>query len=95
MRCCFGIVCQTSGDGGQQDTFNLIIDENGRVICYDDKGKLGTTVTDAAQSPEERMEDYAGFLEQDKGYSRQYTTVLVYEDEELGWDIVNVTDRRL
>ncbi len=86
-------VCQTSGDSGQQDTFNLIIDENGRVICYDDKEKIGTTVTDATQSLEERMEDYADFLEQDKGYSRQYTTVLVYEDEDLGWDIVNVTDQ--
>lgn len=81
-------VCQT----GNEQSECFIIDQDGRVISFKEEAAIGTQITSCDANLQERMNDYQSFLLARGEYSKGDTSVYVYEDEELGWDIVNVSD---
>ena len=78
----------------EQDSriFNFIVDENGRIITYgEDAEKIGDIVTIKKQM-NERKDDYISYYEKQMGQSATDFSANVYHDDDLSWDIVNVTD---
>ena len=84
----------TSEHDNSMSSFNFIVDQNGRVISYIDEKKLTYKVTDASYSSEQRKEAYLNFVTEDIKVSRDYLSVYVYHDEDLNWDIINITNQR-
>ncbi|HHV13613.1 MAG TPA: histidine kinase [Clostridiales bacterium] len=72
---------------------NFIVDENGKVISYSDQERLGDKVTDAEAPLQERQEAYLDFISKEAKIKKEYLSVYVYRNEELSWDIVNVTNQ--
>lgn len=73
---------------------NFIVDENGRIISYNNQESLTKKLVEADDSLEEREEAYLDFITKETKIEKQYLSVYVYRNEELSWDIVNVTNHR-
>lgn len=73
--------------------FNFIVDENGRVISYDNQDMLTNKVTDAKASLKERKEAYLDFVAEEMNIKKEYLSVSVYRNNDLSWDIINVTNQ--
>jgi two-component system sensor histidine kinase YesM len=73
---------------------NFIVDENGKIISYNDQEKLAKKLVDADASLQERKEAYLDFISKETKIKKEYLSVYVYHNEELSWDIVNVTNQR-
>lgn len=79
------------------ENFSFIIDENGRVISFSSQQQLGVQIVVASDNQEDRMAVYENFIrEQQAGdeHDDRYASLLVYNDSELGWDIVNVSNQK-
>lgn len=86
-------VCQTVDREKDENNFNFIVNESGKIISFFDNKKIGRIITNSDKGLEERIKDYNKFIEEDKHYNQKYTSVYAYQDNEFGWDIVNVTDQ--
>ncbi|MDF2540104.1 MAG: yehU 12, partial [Herbinix sp.] len=84
----------TSKTDNTMNSFNFIVDENGRVISYIDQKRLTSKVTEASYSLEEREKAYLNFVTDDMKVNKDYLSVYVYHNEDLNWDIINITNQR-
>jgi two-component system, sensor histidine kinase YesM len=75
------------------DSFNFIVDENGRIISYINQEKMGNKVTDAKSPLKVRKEAYFNFIEKEMKLKKKDISVYVYHNEDLSWDIINVTNQ--
>ncbi len=84
-------VCNNLAQKGR--VFNFIVDNSGRVISFgDDTGRIGEVITDAGQQEKQRIDDYEQYYKElSSGISPGFG-IYVFHDEELDWDIVNITD---
>lgn len=72
---------------------SFIVDEKGRLISFGAyTSLLEKTITNPGKSEEARLKDYKEFLKGLDAHSVPDFELYLYHDEELGWDIVNVTD---
>lgn len=84
----------TSENDNSKSSFNFIVDENGRIISYKDQEKLTYQVTDSSSSLDERKEAYLDFVSNDMEMKKVYLSLYVYHNDELNWDIINVTNQQ-
>ena len=88
-------VCLTQDDTEEEvNNFNFIVDDKGRIISYINQNRLLHKVTDETASLEERQEDYLEFIVGEGLFEKEYISINVYRDENLPWDIVNVSNQR-
>ncbi len=73
---------------------NFIVDENGRIISYNNQESLTKKLVKADDSLQERKEAYLHFIAKETKIRKEYLSVYVYHNEELSWDIVNVANQR-
>lgn len=84
-------VCMNNEEDGR--VFHFITDEKGRVISFgSDTEQLGRVVTDMEKEEDARKSDYSSFLKETGRFASGESGIYLYHDQELGWDIVNVTD---
>ncbi len=87
-------VCQSTSETDKgRNSFNFIVDENGRIISYIDQEKLTNQVTASEASFEQRKEAYLGFVTDDLKIKKEYISIYVYHNDKLNWDIVNVDNQ--
>jgi two-component system sensor histidine kinase YesM len=72
---------------------NFIVDQKGRLISYNNEEQLTNTVTNSKAILKDRKEDYLNFISQETKIKKEYLSVYVFRNEELSWDIVNVTNQ--
>lgn len=76
------------------ENYCFIVDENGRVISFPDQKHLEAKIVDIAANQEERLAMYERFIREQRGGDDRYISILMYHDNELGWDIVNVSNQK-
>lgn len=86
-KACLSSTKEDSGNNG----FNFIVDGNGKVISYINNDMLTRQVTDLLTASEDRKEAYRIFAADDIKLNKDYLSVYAYHNNELNWDIVNVT----
>lgn len=74
--------------------FSFIIDQNGRVISFPDQEQLAVKIVDISANQENRLAMYENFIREQRGGDDRYVSTLMYHDDELGWDIVNVSNQK-
>lgn len=72
---------------------NFLVDQNGRIISCNVKKYMGERLYEEITVPKEKTEAYRKFVEESEYFGNDYISCYSYHDEELGWDIVNVTDQ--
>ncbi len=88
-------VCLTKGEDKLSfDNFNFIVDKKGRIISYPDSTRLMRKITDAGRTSQEKKEDYLNFIYSENLFEDKYTALYVYENEDLGWDVVNAVNQK-
>ena len=85
-------VCQVHGQD-RDKSFNFILDEAGRIIAYREPEKIGKVLYRKGTPLEARVEACKKFIREEGLYEERYTSVWLYHDETLGWDLVNVMDQ--
>ncbi len=85
-------VCEDQGQD-RNNSFNFIIDESGRIISYHEQERIGKVLYKPGASMAERVEACKKFIKNENLYDEKYTSVWLYHDEALGWDLVNVMDQ--
>lgn len=85
-------VCQVQGQD-KEKSFNFIIDEAGRIISYREPEKIGKVLYGPQATPEERVEACKWFIRGEGIYEEQYTSIWLYHDDTLSWDLVNVMNQ--
>ncbi len=72
---------------------NFIVDGSGRIISFGtETSYLEEQITDFGKTDEEKLKDYTAFLKTVDAHVAENFELSVFHDEELGWDIVNITD---
>ena len=84
--------CMSSSEN-DLSSFNFIVDRDGRIISYYNSEMLTYKVSDASYSMDEKKEAYLNYAANDMKVKKDYLSVYVYHNEELGWDIVNITNQ--
>ncbi len=88
-------VCLTKGEDKLSfDNFNFIVDKKGRIISYPDSTRLARNITDGGRTSQEKKEDYLKFIHSEKLFEDKYTSLYVYENKDLGWDVVNAVNQK-
>ena len=88
-------VCLVQEDSEKElDNFNFIVDDQGRIISFINQDNLTYKITDGKASLEKRQDDYFEFIIGEGLFEKEYTSINVYRDEALSWDIVNVSNQR-
>ena len=88
-------VCLTQNDSEENaDNYNFIVDEKGRIISYINKDVLTKKVVNPDAPIEERREAYLNFITNESLIEREYIATYIYEEEELSWDIVNISNQK-
>ena len=85
-------VCKVQAQD-QEKSFNFIIDEAGRIIAYRQPEKIGKVLYGKGTSLEAKVEACKEFVREENLYEERYTSVWLYHDDSLGWDLVNVMDQ--
>lgn len=80
-------------DDNSKSGFNFIVDANGKVISYINNDKLTYQITDPLSAPENRKKAYLEFTAEDMRVDKDYLSVYSYHNNELNWDIINVTNQ--
>ena len=89
-------VCLTHNDSEENtNNFNFIVDNKGRIISYINKELLTQKVVNPDAPIEERREAYLDFITSESFIEKEYITTYIYEEEELSWDIVNVSNQKM
>jgi len=84
-------VCNSSIQDSR--VFNFIVDDNGRIITFgSDTDRIGEVITDMGSDVETRRDNYEKYYRALPNVSSAAFGTYVFHDEDLGWDIVNVTD---
>ena len=79
----------------ESSAFNFLVDERGRVISFgNDNGYVGAQVTDMSRPESARNEDYIRFIKEETKTPVNAGGLYLFNDEKLGWDIVNLADQR-
>lgn len=87
-------VCKGQADETDSNSFfNFIVDGEGRIITYHNKEKIGKAVYKSDSSEEEKISACKKFIQDEEVYDERYTSVFLYHDEALDWDMVNVMDQ--
>ncbi len=87
--------CLTTSEADNGESgFNFIVDEKGRIISYIDQEKLTYQAAASMSAPEERKEAYLNFATDEMKVKKDYLSVYVYHNDDLNWDIINVTNQR-
>ncbi len=76
------------------NNFNFIVDKKGNVISYPDSTRLMTKITDGESSSQEKKKDYLNFIYDENLFPNKYTSLYVYENKGLEWDVVNVVNQK-
>ncbi len=72
---------------------NFIVDGSGRIISFGtETSYLEKQITDVSKSYDDKLKDYANFLKNVDAHVPTNFELHVFHDEELDWDIVNITD---
>ena len=88
-------VCLVQDDSEKElNNFNFIVDDKGRIISFINQDNLTHKITDGKASLEKRQDDYFKFIIGEGLFEKEYTSINVYRDEALSWDIVNVSNQR-
>ena len=88
-------VCLVQDDSEKElNNFNFIVDDKGRIISFINQDNLTYKITDEKASLEKRQDDYFKFIIGEGLFEKEYTSINVYRDEALSWDIVNVSNQR-
>jgi two-component system sensor histidine kinase YesM len=88
-------VCLTKGEDKLSfDNFNFIVDKKGRIISYPDSTRLARNITDGGRTSQEKKEDYLKFIHSEELFEDKYTSLYVYENKDLGWDVVNAVNQK-
>ncbi len=88
-------VCLTKGEDKLSfDNFNFIVDKKGRIISYPDSTRLARAITDGGCTSQEKKEDYLKFIHSENLFEDKYTSLYVYENKDLGWDVVNAVNQK-
>ncbi len=88
-------VCAERGSSETHpENFNFIIDENGRVITFPNQEQLAVKIIDISTNQEKRLAIYESFIREHHVGDSRYASILLYHDDELGWDIVNVSNQK-
>ncbi len=88
-------VCLIQNDSEENaDNYNFIVDETGRIISYINKESLTKKVVNPDAPIEERRGAYLDFLTNESLIEREYIATYIYEEEELSWDIVNISNQK-
>lgn len=83
-----------AGELNEINSFNFLVDSEGRVVSYIDSQQLSKKIMNPDSSQEQKIEAYEEFVRQSGVFSESSTiTVYSYHAEELGWDIVNVSSQ--
>lgn len=85
-------VCRVKGQDSD-NSFYFIIDEGGRIISYQEQERIGKILYEPGASMEERVEACKRFIKKEDLYAEKYTSIWLYHDEALGWDLVHVMDQ--
>ena len=79
-------------EGGDK-SFNFIVDEKGRIITYHHQDRIGEVLYSPEASTEERLEACSAFIKDQNLYDERYTSIWLFHDDTLGWDLINVMDQ--
>ncbi len=84
-------VCQSSVS--DEKVFNFLVDGGGRIISFgSDTGRIGEVITDMSANEEMRKKDYEAYYAQlSKTSPSSFGTYMIHDDD-LGWDIISITD---
>lgn len=85
-------VCQVLEEE-RGNSFNFIIDENGRVISYYNQEMIGRKLYGPDASAEARAKACEQFINDENLYDERYTSIWLYHDETLNWTLVNVMNQ--
>lgn len=85
-------VCKVQAQD-QEKSFNFILDEAGRIIAYRQPEKIGKVLYGKGTSLETKVKACKEFVREENLYEERYTSVWLYHDDSLGWDLVNVMDQ--
>ncbi|NMA67383.1 MAG: histidine kinase, partial [Clostridiaceae bacterium] len=89
-------VCLTHNNSEEHvNNYNFIVDEQGRIISYIHKQALTQKVVNPDASIEERKEAYLDFITNESYIEKEYIATYIYEEEELSWDIINVSNQKM
>jgi two-component system sensor histidine kinase YesM len=86
---CSGGEIQTDPSKG----FNFIVDENGRIISFYDQEYLSNQITKKDNNKSIRQDDYKNYINSLGIFENRNIEIHIKTDENLGWDIVNVSDQ--
>jgi two-component system sensor histidine kinase YesM len=87
-------ILSTGTETGENDTnVNFLVDETGRVISCKNKEYIGTELFQGTMTDEDRLQVYRTCVARSEKYDAHNTSVYMYSDKQLGWDIVNLTDQ--
>ncbi|MCR5687730.1 MAG: sensor histidine kinase [Lachnospiraceae bacterium] len=76
-----------------EKVFNFIVDGKGRIISFGaETGRIGEVITDMSDDEDTRRADYASYYAGFSGASPSSFGTYMIHDEDLGWDIVSITD---
>ena len=76
-------------------TISILLGNKGRIISYINKESLTKKVVDPDLPVEARREAYLDFITNESLIDKEYIATYIYEDEELSWDIVNVSNQKI
>ena len=83
-------ICAGSTDDDR--IFNFIVDGEGKVVTFGKETEvIGSKITSMNSSEETRLSDYGRFLRMYFPQLSRDGAIYLLRDEDLGWDIVNVT----
>lgn len=88
------ICMELGGENSDMDSFSFLVDETGRLISFPEQEPLAKQITNSVAAPEERQHTYTDFVREHYGGGEFFLSLSVYHDNQLGWDIVNVSNRR-
>lgn len=84
-------------DGSKEaaDNFNFIVDDKGRIVSYINKEALTKKIVDPDLPIEERKQAYLDYVTNESFIEKEYAATYIYEEEELSWDVINVSNQKI
>ena len=84
---------EIGNDSESNNSFNFMVDNQGRLISYFDKAKLGQQVIKWSDDEAKRKEAYLAFVQENGDSLSDHVTVDLVYNEDFGCDIVNVSNQ--
>lgn len=75
------------------NSFNFIVDAQGRLVSYRNEELIGEQIIDWSQDVTKRQTGYSAFIAERNVFPGEYSSVYVIHDDKLDWDVVNVTNQ--